>query len=144
MHIRLLEKICRELLQTDNCLNVKLKLSKLLRFLWVLSEHLPADINSKQAKTFSLDLFLHGPPLFKQDDLSDHVYATFVQGKFETGKQLKFWNKNGSLSVFVRPVYLGDHSFVQKAFKQAAASRNNIILPPFEIQLLSSSMSLWD
>ena len=62
---------------------------------------LPADVNSKQAKSFTpLDLFLYGPPVLKNDYLSNNTYAVLT-GRFEKGKDFKYWNKNASLSLFV-------------------------------------------
>ena len=142
MHIRLIEKICRELVQIDQCLNTELKLNKVLKFLWVPSEFMPADTNSKPVKTFiAPEVFLVGPPLFKEQDLSSHTYALFAKGKFETGKTFKFWNKNG-LSECSRQHHFGDSIFVNKNFKNAARNQNTNLLPLFETQLLSTNMSL--
>ena len=108
------KKICRELIQIDNCLNSELKLNKVLKFVWVPSEMLPADVNSKSAKCFTPpDLFLYGPPVFRNDDLVDNIYATFT-GKFEKGKDFKYWNKNTNLSLFVQPDHFGDYVLVHK------------------------------
>ena len=105
---------------------------------------MPADTNSKPVETFiAPEVFLVGPPLFKEQDLSSHTYALLAKGKFETGKTFKFWNKNG-LSECLRQHHFGDSIFVNKNFKHAARNQNTNLLPSFETQLLSTNMSLWD
>ena len=77
--------------QIDTCLNKELKLDKVLHFMWVPTEMMPADYNLKPAKTFTApEVFLQGPNLFREVDLTNHIYATYSEGKFQVGPTFGF------------------------------------------------------
>ena len=84
LHLRLTEKIERELDLVDQGFRRDLKLMRKINFLWLPSQHLPADINSKSSDRFTHSpLWLHGPSLFLDQDLIDrHIFATYSEKKF--------------------------------------------------------------
>ena len=96
-HARLQEKVIRELNTIELGLNKQLKLDKKIYFMWVSTENMPADINSKSPKTFKQSaLWINGPALLLQSTTikNQETWGTFYNSTFSKTDTFLHWNIN--------------------------------------------------
>ena len=103
---RLAEKIRRELSLLKQGLKHKMGYGKPIIFAWLSSEHVPADINSKEPKTFKqTELWKEGPEMYKNEHLLDFVWAYFEEQNFVKEEKFKGL-PNAPVNLDVRQVTL--------------------------------------
>ena len=90
---RLVEKIRREMASLRHGLRHKMNHNSSIKFVWLASEYVPADINSKAPKSMIQNkLWKEGPDIYIKAELLHYVWGCFSEQNFIKNEDFAYWN----------------------------------------------------
>ena len=107
---RLADKIRREMSNLRHGLKHKMDHANTIKFVWLPSEYLVADINSKAPKSMTQStLWKEGPEIYIKGDINQFIWGFFQDQQFIKDETFAYWNSS-PINMDVRQItmYLTD------------------------------------